>query len=197
MRRLATANLRFELVIWSCALFALASAASAQTTDTLDWKRYYPLEVGNVWEYHGAEARDIQTRYTLLADTSVNGQTYYRRQIDHVMVHYPQAEADTARSKSVDYVRYAEGGVITVPSVEADTIAFDPCSEEGFERDLRPAFETTTPCPLPLLFLEADSARIEGAYATMWAPSRPATSGGRGSTLPASVAWNMGLPARW
>ena len=50
-------------------------------------------------------------------------------------------------------------------------MAFDPCSDDGFERDLRLAFGTASPCPPPLPFPEADSARAEGTYNTMWSPS--------------------------
>ncbi len=131
---------------------ALASIGShAQTTDTLDWKRYYPLDIGNVWEYHDAEARDVQIRYALVADTVANGQTYVRRQIDQAVIGYFDMVLSTMRSTGFDYVRYDEGGVIAVASVEADTVAFDPCSDDGFERDLRPAFGTVSPCPPALI----------------------------------------------
>ncbi len=58
------------------ALGFLASAAVAQPADTLDWKRYYPLAVGNLWEYHEAEIRADQSRFTLVSDTVVGGRTY-------------------------------------------------------------------------------------------------------------------------
>ena len=47
----------------------LAGAAHGQDTpvvdDTLDWQRYYPLEVGNFWEYGGLN----QFTSTIVGDT--------------------------------------------------------------------------------------------------------------------------------
>ncbi|MEO0558340.1 MAG: hypothetical protein AAF170_09170 [Bacteroidota bacterium] len=169
-------------------VLGLATVTSAQPADTLDWKRYYPLEVGNVWEYHGAEAQDQITRYTLVADTIADGRTYYRRQLDFAFIHYPQTGVDTARSTSIDYVRYAEGGVVAMQSVEADTVAFNPCSEDGFERDLRPAFGAIGRCASPpSSFTGDDSVRVEGVYNTQWTP-RAARSGQAGPFAPVDVA---------
>ena len=149
---------------------ALAVPAShAQDADTLDWKRYYPLAVGNVWEYHGAEAQESFTRVALVADTTVGDRTYFRRRTDTAVRAFFASGPDTLRSTTFDLVRYGDGGVLAVRTIEADTVGLAICSEDdGFERDLRAAFGTGTACPPTTLY--ADSVWVEGAYDARWAP---------------------------
>src|SRR5690606_27699235 len=44
--------------------------------DTLYWKRYMPLEVGNVWEYAVSEGEPL-LRQEIVQDTFFRGQRYY------------------------------------------------------------------------------------------------------------------------
>ena len=50
----------------------LAGEVGAKPDTTAPW-RYYPLAVGNVWEYEG----DILYRVSIPRDTTMNGRTYY------------------------------------------------------------------------------------------------------------------------
>ncbi|MEM6648219.1 MAG: hypothetical protein AAF730_18405 [Bacteroidota bacterium] len=98
----------------------LACSASAQDTspivaDTLDWKRYYPLEIGNTWTYGGLNAYVA----TITADTLVNNRRYYIRR-DSVL-----AVGTLGPFIHTFYVRYDTTArtVVTVPRLEADTLA--------------------------------------------------------------------------
>ncbi|MGB3542818.1 hypothetical protein [Rubrivirga sp.] len=62
-------------VVFALGLGIATAAATAQPADSLDWKRYYPLAVGNIWEYHDAEGFNDQFRHTLVSDTTVGDQT--------------------------------------------------------------------------------------------------------------------------
>lgn len=64
--------------------FILFSSAKAQIRpDTLDNRRYYPLEVGNEWQYtsipsQGAPIPSYQ-RITIVADTIINNKQYFQQ----------------------------------------------------------------------------------------------------------------------
>lgn len=154
------------------AVVLLAIPASAQAPDTLDWRRYYPLAVGNVWEYHDAEAWGVQFRHTLVADTVVGGRTYFVRRTDQSSLGSPTMPA----TPLVDYVRYEEGGggVVAAASLDGPPASVQPCSATDlFERDLRLGFGTRLPCPA-----SADSVVVAGQYGAVWQPdvlSGPAT----------------------
>ena len=176
------------LTVVIAAIFAAVlpiSASHAQNADTLDWRRYYPLEVGNVWEYHDAEIEDSFVRVTLVSASSVGEWTYFRRRTDTAIRTYAPGGADTLRSTTFDIVRYGDGGVVSAPSVEADTVALATCdAEDGFARDLRAAFGMRSACP-DAAVPGADSVWVEGTYATRWAP---AGVGGQGPFDPVEVA---------
>lgn len=159
------------------AVVLLAIPASAQAPDTLDWHRYYPLAVGNVWEYQDAEVWNDQFRHTLIADTLVSGRTYFVRRTDSASAVSGPAGPDTLRSTRVDYVGYDEagGGVVAFASLDAPD-AFQPCSFDGFERELTLGFgarRACVPSPGPLF---PDSVRVEGDYDTFWHPPGSATA---------------------
>ncbi|MCH7976685.1 MAG: T9SS type A sorting domain-containing protein [Bacteroidetes bacterium] len=136
----------------------------AQSTppDTLDWHRYYPLEVGNIWEYEEAEDPFDYTRYHIVSDTTVGEHRYYRRNIFYQNI---PVFGDTVYT-GYDYVRYDTAGVVVaVPSPDADTAVVDPCaSEDYFARDLRLGFEARVACPAP----PPDSVFVEGGYDEVW-----------------------------
>ena len=165
----------------------LAFAATAQPADTLDWRRYYPLAVGNVWEYHDAEAYGDQFRYTIVSDAAVGGQTYYRQRLDRATAVSGPGGPDTLRSTSYGFLRYDEGGVVGVPSVEADTVRLRPC-EGNFQRDLRLGFGARVACdPPPEWFPEADSVLVYGEYDREWAPSALPGTGSNSAVAVAAV----------
>lgn len=149
-------------------VLAFAAAASAQAPDTLDWHRYYPLAVGNVWEYHDAELWGVQFRHTLLADTVVGGRTYFVRRTDYSSLGSPVPPGQP----QVDYVRYDEGGggVVAVPSLGDAAASVRPCTlDDLFERDLRLGFGTRAACdPPPGPGWFPDSVFVEGQYNTTW-----------------------------
>ena len=149
-----------------------AAAATAQPTDTIDWQRYYPLAVGNLWEYHDAEAFGDQFRHTLVSDTTVGEQRYFRRRTDRAIAVVDQTGPDTLRFTSFDFVRYDDGGgVVAVADIQADAVAVVPCAEAGFERDLRLGFGARLECdPPPPSLPDADSVFVEGEYDVTWAP---------------------------
>ena len=160
----------FLLCVWLVPI----SATSAQTqteepTDTLQWQRYYPLAVGNVWEYHDAEASDHLTRYEIIGDTLVGDRLYFRRRVDVRFLSSPYPEF----APSFDFLRYDEGGgVVIVSSPAADTVGLLTCASNGFERDLRLSFGASIACPsVPDRPEWADSARVDGVYDAEWAPS--------------------------
>ena len=150
-------------------LALLSWAATAQTGDSLDWSRYYPLAVGNVWEYHDAEARGDLTRVTLMADTVAGGETYFHRRTERAAYTGSLDGPLTPISTALDFVRYGEGGVVTVSAIEADTVQVEPCAEDGFERDLRLGFGTRQACGISSE-AEPDSVFVDGEYEATWAP---------------------------
>ena len=165
------------------ALALVSCAAAAQPADTLDWRRYYPLAVGNVWEYHGAEARGSLTRVALLADTVAGGRTYFRRRTEKAAYVGSLDGPLTPVSTAFDFVRYdGGGGVVAVVSVDGDGAAVEPCADDVFERDLRLGFGTRRACDPPT-DAEADSVVVEGEYHATWAPEPI-----RGPAAPVAVA---------
>ena len=151
-------------------IVAFAAAASAQAPDTLDWHRYYPLAVGNVWEYHNAELGG-DFRHTIIADTVVGGRTYFVRRTDYSSLGSPVPPGQPR----LDYVRYDErpgggGGVVSLSSLSFDEAVLRPCDlDDEFERDLQLAFGARAACgppPGP----SPDSVFVEGQYNTTWRP---------------------------
>lgn len=95
----------------------LSGAVRGQDTlivaDTLDWKRYYPLEIGNTWEYGGLD-RHIRT---IVGDTLANDHRYFIRR-DSI-----PAAGTLGPFIQIFYVRYDTAGtVVTLLSLEADTM---------------------------------------------------------------------------
>ena len=96
-------------------LLILPRLAPAQpTADTLDWRRYYPLEVGNVWEYQVAEGEPLLRR-EIVGDTVAGGRTYFLMEeasydIDHI------GGGTDLRIWSLDtlYVRYNSLGTVVM-----------------------------------------------------------------------------------
>ena len=105
--------------------------------DTLDWRRYYPLEIGNTWEYAGSETPPLLIR-TIVGDTVANGNRYFIRR-DSAPLHDVRTY----------YIRYDTAGtVVTLENIAADTASFPlplPYSGGDFlaHFDLRSAFGDT------------------------------------------------------
>ncbi|MEM6336212.1 MAG: T9SS type A sorting domain-containing protein [Bacteroidota bacterium] len=103
------------LFLCTFALFAAGTAPAQDevVADTLDWRRYYPLQVGNTWEYGYLDSFIS----TIVRDTMANGHRYFVKQ-DSIL---PVGNSPTFVFTS--YVRYDTAGtVVTLPSIEADTL---------------------------------------------------------------------------
>lgn len=124
-------------------LLLLAGTVHGQDTpvvnDTLDWQRYYPLEIGNTWEYGGLD----KFTSTIVGDTLANDHRYFIRR-DSIL-----AVGTLGPFIQTFYLRYDTAGtVLTLPNLEADTVEVTlPVyyDEEGFQTylDLRAAFGDT------------------------------------------------------
>ena len=83
----------------------MATSATAQKKpfpDTLDWRGYYPLEVGNVWEYAGGHSADAAyERREITGDTLIDSTRYYV----HVTRRYDDQKQPLG-NPLVDYLRY-------------------------------------------------------------------------------------------
>ena len=102
-------------------LLSLAGSAHGQGTavvpDTLDWRRYYPLEVGNTWEY----GKLVSYISTIVGDTLANGHRYFVQRDS-----FPPAGSFGPLVQTY-FVRYdTAGAVLLLPDIEADTVAMTP-----------------------------------------------------------------------
>lgn len=78
--------------------------------DTLDWRGYYPLEVGNHWEYEIKRGplnqfSDFQRR-VITGDTLIDGTHYFIHEVQHYKLLAEQDSTMELRLAATDYVRY-------------------------------------------------------------------------------------------
>jgi hypothetical protein len=124
--------------------------------DTLDWRRYFPLEVGNVWEYEISVGRPAARaggvapidRVELVSDTVVGPWRYFamKRYIagllrpDTVYVRYDslayvvvvdRIEADTVAAPLWNGAIYARNGIFDLSAAFGDTLEVTPAGEYG------------------------------------------------------------------
>ncbi len=111
--------------------------------DTLDWHRYYPLEVGNIWEYQVYEVESLMRR-EILGDTLAAGRTYF--------IMEETWQGGTILPRQIFFVRYDTiGTVVSLRGIEADTTTYprafpvEPVIDAEFLEyfDLRTAFGDT------------------------------------------------------
>lgn len=112
-------------------ILALASPANSQSqdatavADTLDWHRYYPLAVGNVWEFRVAEGEPLLI-HDIISDSLANDRTYYVMQRTSWDSGFFGAPTDglSILSRDTVFVRYVDaGGVMIVDSPDVDSLA--------------------------------------------------------------------------
>lgn len=126
--------------------------------DTLEWQRYYPLEIGNTWAYGGLDSYVS----TIVGDTLVDNRRYFIRR-DSV-----PAVGTVGPFLHTFYVRYDTAGtVVTLQSLDADTVRvplpfdFNPGDIPSFltHFDMRAAFGDT-------LYFEAPDTiyAVQGGY---------------------------------
>lgn len=120
----------FSLMLAIILLFVvMATDGRAQFTgeDTLDWRGYYPLQVGNVWELKqevisngGIERETNYLRLEITGDTLINDRTFYI----HTAKRYELRKADSTLKLDfnyTDYVRYdtANKNLYAIPADSA------------------------------------------------------------------------------
>ncbi|QXD13817.1 T9SS type A sorting domain-containing protein [Rhodocaloribacter litoris] len=106
--------MRIVSLVLALFVAGVAPARAQPIPDTLDWHRYYPLEVGNIWVYGGLDAHVR----TIVGDTLVRGRRYFIRRDSVPAVGTVGPFVDTL------YVRYDTAGtVVTVRDPAADTLA--------------------------------------------------------------------------
>ena len=130
-----------------------------QTKDTLDWRGYYPLEIGNIWEWKthqdgiwfGGDL-DISDHREIVADTMINDQQYFV-QVAYAAVDY---EVNGERAVSVwrEYLRY--------DTSQARILQFhlDQRQESSYTCDLSADFNSSGTC------FEFVSGGASGGYAS-------------------------------
>ncbi len=132
-------------------LLVTAGAVTAQPLpDTLDWHRYVPLAVGNVWEYQVVEGEPLLRREITGDTTAADGRTYFI--LDESSYEYNNFGTGSTLElfwRLTWYVRYDTAGTfVAVLDPAADTLALpqdnplDGGPEIGYF-DLRAAFADT------------------------------------------------------
>ena len=143
----------------------MVAAQPQPTPDTLDWRRYYPLAVGNVWEYQVAEGEPLLRR-EIIGETLALGREYFL--MDETAYDYDYLGGGTELEvffSNMFFVRYdTSGTVVALRDVESDTSAA-PRSELSYATgdwyfDLRMAFGDTVRFGAG----EADVYSISGGY---------------------------------
>ena len=148
---------RIRRLIPAIALGCVMSLNSASAQDGLDWRGYFPLEIGNVWQYyvdvpheqHGFPIAVWRIEWLVAADTTLEEESYYliEGRCDTVWAYaglYGQP-CDPARVDSV-FVRYDLDLATVVRYRPSD----DPCRSFFFARDFRLDVEETSMGPSPL-----------------------------------------------
>lgn len=132
------------------ALLAVPPVTGAQSVipDTLDWHRYYPLAVGNVWEYQVAEGEPLLRR-EIIGQVEALGKEYFL--MEESSYDYDYLRGGTVLAlwrRDTLYVRYDTAGtVVAVRAIEADSSATPQnqllyAFDDGYF-DLRTAFGDT------------------------------------------------------
>jgi hypothetical protein len=111
--------------------------------DTLDWKRYFPLEIGNVWEYREVESGPPLWRREVIGDTVRGGWRYF------VLDELNPVQA----GRETFYARYDTAAFVVILSdLAADTIPaprYGCCHGLMGIFDLSAAFGDTVSSPVP------------------------------------------------
>src|SRR5690554_1637829 len=113
----------------------------AIAVDTLDWHDYYPLQLGNVWEYriHQALVDPYYVRREIVGDSLIDGTRYFIQQERRI------SENHVVLSDTLYLLRYDEDGRRIAQWIGSD--------QEPNERsylgacDLGASFNTTVACP--------------------------------------------------
>lgn len=136
--------LRVALVACAAMVVGLGFSGSAHAVaepDTLDWRQYYPLEVGNVWEWYMFtsvnEHRVI--RRQIVSDTLIDTTSYFVQVSLHYQTDHELGEIDLIQSDTV-LIRYDEGGSRVVARLA------NAEGEWSYTCDLSTPFEISIEC---------------------------------------------------
>ncbi len=141
----------------------VASAASAQTPDSIAWRRYFPLAVGNAWEYLNEYDEGMgpnfgrpfffTERYSVVARHVRSVDTLYA-----LAVHVTEATARRPESRDTVWVRY---DAARRAIVDAD-VALTRVWLLRFSNDLGLSQRAVSAFPFPSHFAARDVSRISG-----------------------------------
>jgi hypothetical protein len=94
--------LLWSLIVFTCGLTA-QGARTQPIPDTLDWRRYFPLEVENQWQYRSDDHGFVfYTRWHIRADTLIEEQTFFVIEISG----YDADLRPLEQMRRTDFIRY-------------------------------------------------------------------------------------------
>jgi hypothetical protein len=137
-------HMRFLPLILLITATVCPGARAQTTTDTLDWHRYFPLEIGNEWHYRDAEGFPV-TRFAITGDTLVDGMRWYRAE-EAVFERLIGRSVPTLVSERALFLRHDDSGRMIEredPAAESGAV-FSRGLQEFDQADLTSAFGTTT-----------------------------------------------------
>ena len=110
-----------------CLIIVLASPSlvfsqSQIIPDTLDWRRYFPLAEGNVWEYQVSEGEPLLRR-EIIGDTVAFGHSYYLMEERSYELKFGTSDELELWSIRTLFTRYDTLGFVAIfQSPEEDTL---------------------------------------------------------------------------
>jgi len=123
-------------------LVSAQAPADSVVADTLAWQRYYPLAVGNIWEYQVSEGEPLLT-HEIIGDSLVGDRHYYI--MDATSYDYLNGNTNLdVLDAQTRYLRYDSiGAVFSVLDIAADTLDAPQDVPLSGYFDLRAAFGDT------------------------------------------------------
>jgi hypothetical protein len=137
--------------------------------DTLDWRQYYPLEVGNAWEWYTFIAVNDHKirRREIVGDTTVGGEKYFV-QLSSLF--------DTDHALSVPELVHRDTVLLRYDEVNKRILA------RGNSEDLEWHYTCDLSTPFGVMFeCDGQEVTVLGGYS----PDYPLTIGGSAVTVPA------------
>jgi hypothetical protein len=118
-------------------LLAVAPAGAQPVPDTTAPARYFPLEVGNVWEYRGEGFFEGYQRRAVVGDTVADGVPFFRYRVEHFALDGAPAGPAVERLVRIDPATHAlrtpGGDPLELAELHLTTCALDaPFFDELF-----------------------------------------------------------------
>lgn len=149
VRSLCLSTVHRLLHTFALILLVLPSQAQhTSTVDTLDWRGYFPLEVGNVWESVQViyPSYSSTIRIEITGDTLISGRQYFRH-------HYSTRQRDVNLLTDTSFTSTYYLGY---DSLATRLLRYFPGREEAYTMDLSRGFDATV----------VDGTWCGGRYAT-------------------------------